>query len=97
MSDHEGILLSRVAPSRYAAAQQILGMDRMALPPDDDARPVPAKVYPAIADGEEWIVEAPARGDPAGGARRTFAGSAALLRALEYAHRTYGGALYLSR
>jgi len=28
---------------------------------------------------------------------RTFTGPAALLKALEYAHSTYGSALYLSR
>lgn len=62
---------------------------------DDVGRPVPAKVYPAATDG--WVVEPPGAGDPAGDSVRTFTGSGALPRALEHAHRVYGGALYLSR
>ena len=65
---------------------------------DEDGRPVPAKVYPASAEALGWIVEPPAPGlGLVGGDCRTFTGSAALLQALEYAQRTYGSALYLSR
>ncbi len=59
---------------------------------------MPAKVYPAPSEAQGWVVEPPApEGDPAQGNLRTFTGSAALLQALEYAQRTYGSALYLSR
>lgn len=65
--------------------------------PDDDSRPAPAKVYPAVVDAEGWIVEAPTSASAADGGLRTFTGITALARALEYAHRTYGGASYFSR
>ena len=59
---------------------------------------MPAKVYPAPLEAQGWIVEPPAPdGDSALGSLKTFTGSAALLQALEYAQRTYGSALYLSR
>jgi len=64
---------------------------------DEDGRPVPAKVYPASSDRQEWVVEPPSSGESVIGTPKAFAGSAALLRALEYAHLTYGGALFLSR
>ena len=62
-----------------------------------DGRPVPAKVYPALPDAQEWIVEAPPCGDSATDQWRTFTGVAALPRALEYAYRTYGAASCFSR
>ena len=64
---------------------------------DEEGRPVPAKVYPAPAEMAGWIVEPPGENHPASSGRKTFTGSAALLQALEYAQRTYGSALYLSR
>lgn len=82
---------------RYAAAQQILGLTGMASLYDEEGRPVPAKVYPAAAEAAGWVVEPPASGQPASADRKTFTGSTALLQALEYAQRTYGSALYLSR
>lgn len=69
----------------------------MASQQGEDFRPTPAKVYPAVSAADSWVVEAPASADAAGGDCRIFAGAAALLKALEYAHCTYGGALYLSR
>ena len=69
----------------------------MALLRDAEGRSMHAKVYPACEDAENWIVEPPAAGAAAVVELRTFTGRAALLKALEYAHRTYGNALYLSR
>lgn len=68
----------------------------MTLSGGEDRRAVPAKVYPAPGDVDEWVVEPPCPGRSSGDLK-TFSGSAALPRALEYAHRTYGGALFLSR
>ncbi len=81
---------------RHAAVQQILGV-AMASNRDEAGRPVPAKVYPASSAARDWVVEPPSVGEPPRAEPKTFSGSAALPRALEYAHRTYGGALYLSR
>jgi hypothetical protein len=64
---------------------------------DEEGRPVPAKVYPASTETTGWIVEPPASAQSACPDRKTFTGSTALLQALEYAQRTYGSALYLSR
>ena len=85
------------SPPRYAAAQQILGSTGMASLYDEEGRPVPAKVYPASTETAGWVVEPPGSGQSACPDRKTFTGSAALLQALEYAQRTYGSALYLSR
>ena len=64
---------------------------------EEDGRTRPAKVYPAAGGTGTWVVEPPASGMPAGAECRTFSGSAGLAKALEYSHRTYGSALYLSR
>ena len=64
---------------------------------EDDIRPAPAKVYPAIPKAEGWIVEAPTSASEADDRFRTFTGSRALARALEYAHWTYGSASHFSR
>ena len=64
---------------------------------DEEGRPVPAKVYPASTETAGWVVEPPASGHSARPDCKTFTGSTALLQALEYAQRTYGSALYLSR
>ena len=69
----------------------------MALLRDAEGRSTPAKVYPAFEDAEHWIVEPPAADASAVVELKTFTGHAALLKALEYAHQTYGNALYLSR
>ena len=88
--------LPRALSLRYAAVQHILGVV-MASNRDEEGRPVPAKVYPLSAAAQEWVVEPPSLDGPTRSEPKTFSGSAALPRALEYAHRTYGGALYLSR
>lgn len=64
---------------------------------DTEGRPTPARVYPAFEGAEDWIVEPPADGTSVVVEFKTFTGRAALLRALEYAHRNYGNAFYLSR
>lgn len=69
----------------------------MALLHDTERRSTPARVYPAFEGAEEWIVEPPAVDASAIFELKTFTGHAALLKALEYAHYTYGSALYLSR
>jgi len=97
MSASQKIPFSRVSPLRYAAAQQILGMAAMTSQQDEDFRPAPAKVYPAVSAADSWVVEAPASANAPGKDCRIFAGATALLKALEYAHCTYGSALYLSR
>ena len=75
----------------------MLGGTEMALLRDTEARSTPARVYPASENAEEWIVEPPTVDVSATVELKTFAGHAALLKALEYAHHTYGSALYLSR
>jgi hypothetical protein len=97
MPDNRVSRLSQTSVFRHAAVQQILGTVVMASCRDEEGRPVPAKVYPASAETQGWVVEAPASADAASGDLRTFTGSVALLQALEYAHLTYGSALYLSR
>ena len=97
MPASQKISFSRVSSLRYAAAQQILGVAAMASQQDEDFRPVPAKVYPAASAADSWVVEAPASANAPDNDCRIFAGATALLKALEYAHCTYGGALYLSR
>jgi hypothetical protein len=91
--------LSTPLSLRYAAVQRILGAVDMGLLADAEGRTMPAKVYAASEDGQEWIVEAPVSDEPAGGAGgecKTFTGAAGLLRALEYAHERYGSARYLA-
>ena len=68
----------------------------MALLHDTETRSTPAKVYPASEHAEEWIVEPPTIGVSAIVEIKTFTGHAALCKALEYAHYTYGSTLYLS-
>lgn len=58
---------------------------------------MPARVCPAVAAGQGWVVEAPPFEGSAGGERRTFTGELALSHALEFAHRTYGAASCFSR
>jgi hypothetical protein len=97
MSNNGENVSLRASPSRYAAAQQILGMGAMASLYDEEGRPVPAKVYPASCGTTGWVVEPPSSDHAAGAHPKTFTGSSALIQALEYAQRTYGSALYLSR
>ena len=97
MPDNSASREPRTLSLRHVAVQRALGLTVMASEWDEEGRPVPAKVYPAPAEAPGWVVEPPALLDPASGDCRTFTGSAALLQALEYAHRTYGSALYLSR
>lgn len=97
MPDNSVSLLSGASQFRHAAVQRTLGLTTMASLLDEQGRPVPAKVYPASAEGREWVVEPPLPSNPVDGARRTFVGPAALTQALEYAHRTYGAASYYSR
>lgn len=69
----------------------------MAMLRDAEGRTAPARVYPASEGAQDWVVEAPVSRTPGSGERRTFTGPVALLKALEYAHATYGSAVYLSR
>jgi len=69
----------------------------VALLHDTENRSTPARVYPASEGAEDWIVEPPVVNASAIVELKTFTGRAALLKALEYAHYTYGSALYLSR
>jgi len=86
-----------ISPSfRHVAVQRILGIMGMALLHDTESRSTPARVYPASENAEEWIVEPPTVDVSALIELKTFTSHAALLKALEYAHYTYGSALYLS-
>jgi len=69
----------------------------MTLLRDAEGRSAPPKVYPACEDAEKWVVEPPADDASAAVELKMFTGHAALHKALEYAHQTYGNALYLSR
>ena len=89
--------LTPLCYTSVAAVQRMLGITEMILLHDDEIRSMPAKVYPAVQDAEDWIVEPPAVGTSAVVELKTFTGRAALLKALEYAHCNYGSALYLSR
>jgi hypothetical protein len=84
-----------VIPSCCSAARG--GSVDMELLADSEGRTTPAKVYPVHGRAEAWVVEAPWSGEPARDDCRTFTGRAGLLKALEYAHSTYGSAVYLSR
>jgi hypothetical protein len=90
-------MLVQALPFRHAAVQRILWAVAMHSDREEDSRPHPAKVYPVAGEAEGWVVEPPASGLPAGTELRTFSGAAGLAEALEYSHRTYGSALYLSR
>ena len=81
---------------RHNAAQRVLGIMGMTLLHDAEVRSMPAKVYPAFKDAEDWVVEPPTDGIAAIVETKTFTGRAALLRALEYAYCNYGNALYFS-
>lgn len=89
--------LARPLSFRHAAVQRILRVAGMDTDRDESSRPFPAKVYPSADDAAGWTVEPPAFGPSGNAETRTFSGSAALAEALEFAHRTYGSALYLSR
>ena len=82
---------------RHVLAQQVLGITEVILLHDTASRSMPARVYPAFQDAENWIVEPPAVNASDIVELKTFTGHSALLKALEYAHYTYGNALYLSR
>lgn len=84
---------------RHVAVQRMLGMTEMVKLADAEGRTTPARVYPAAGDAGSWVVEAPSLSEIADdtGVYRTFAGPAALLMALEYAHTAYGSAVFLSR
>lgn len=74
----------------------MLGIRSIALPYDTEGRTAPALVHPAPEDTAAWVVEPPGA-DEGRRKPRVFTGGAALLTALEYAHRTYGSAVCLSR
>jgi hypothetical protein len=82
---------------RRVAVQRMLGVTDVTLLNDDTIRSAPARVYPAVENAEDWIVEPPANGTSAIAELKTFTGRAALLRALEYAYCNYHSTLYLSR
>jgi hypothetical protein len=86
-----------MTPFRYAASQQLLGAIGVVFLQDSEGRTTPAKVYPASADAEAWVVEPPLDAAPAVVEPKTFTGPAALLKAMQYAHDTYGCARFLSR
>lgn len=97
MPDNRVRLLAQASSFRHAAVQRILRVAGMDTDRENGSRPFPAKVYPSADGAADWVVEPPAS-EPSGSTKaRTFSGSAALAEALEYAHRTYGSALYLSR
>ncbi len=79
---------------RHGAAHRTLGMKAVPMLQNAEGRSPPARVYPLSDASGAWIVEPPVN-DAAGS--KTFTGRKALLDALEYAHRTYGSATYLSR
>ena len=81
---------------RQANVQRTLGVGSAAPPHGADVRASPALVYPVPENVEAWVVEAPGAGNLTS-QRRTFTGASAVIVALEYAHRTYGGAVCLSR
>jgi hypothetical protein len=62
-----------------------------------NGRSIPARVYPAPGDADDWVVEPPEAETVGEVEFKTFTGHAALLKALEYAHGTYDSVLYLSR
>jgi hypothetical protein len=97
MPDNRVRSLAPALPFRHAALQRIPWAAGMGQEQDESRRRLPAKVYPATADEQEWVVEPPSSGTPASAGVRTFSGVAALAQALEYAYRTYGSAVYLSR
>ena len=97
MSDDSLISASQPLSFRYAAVQRVLGVVDVVMLRDSEGRSTPAKVYPASEGAQEWVVEAPVSDEPHSGECRTFTGPVALLMALEYAHCTYGSAVYLSR
>ena len=82
---------------RHNAVQRLSGIHDMAQLRDTEGRSAPPKVYPTSNDASCWTVEPPCDASADVGEPRTFTGRAALLQALEYAHRTYGNAQYLSR
>ncbi len=97
MSDGTMSSLYLSSPARYAAVRRILGAADMTVLRNAEGRTAPARVFPASEGAQDWIVEAPVSRTPGSDERRTFTGPVALLRALEYAHATYGSAVYLSR
>ena len=82
---------------RHITVQRLLGTQDMESSRDTEGRSNPPKVYPAATDASCWTVEPPDNANADVNEPRTFTGRAALLQALEYAHRTYGNAQYLSR
>lgn len=93
-SEHVVRLGSIPSPIRHGAVHRMLGLDVMPMLQDAEGRSPPARVYPLSDASGTWIVEPPLN-DAAGS--KTFTGQKALLDALEYAHRIYGSATYLSR
>lgn len=69
----------------------------MGLLRNTEGRSLPAKVYPACKDADDWVVEGPCLDIEERSERKTFTGANALVQALAYAHATYGSAQYLSR
>jgi hypothetical protein len=97
ITDQMSVPLCALPTFLHAATQQRRGAAEMAILADVDSRAAPAKVYPGSEGRQEWIVEAPASDKPNSCERKTFNGSDGLLHALEYAHATYGGAIFLAR
>ena len=64
---------------------------------DTEGRTMPARVFALNGREDAWVVEPPLGDAFAECASRTFDGVGALMGALEYAHATYGSALYLAR
>ena len=81
---------------RQATVQRALGVGPPALSHDAGRQAPPALVYPVPEAAESWVVEGPGAGSRTA-QRRMFTGASAVVVALEYAHRTYGGAVCLSR
>jgi len=96
MSDNPVKIIPMLPCLRYAAVQRMLGTTGMALLPDSQGRSMPAKIYQAFKDAENWVVEPPANDVLAAVEPKTFTGRTALFQALEYAHYNYGSVLYFS-
>lgn len=67
----------------------------MGMMADAEGRTEPAAVYPASDGAGEWVVAAPADTRTEGDTK-TFTGTRALERALEFAHDSYGHVQVLS-
>ena len=87
----------KLLPVRHVRSAPLPWLDEMMTERDPDCRKMPAKVYPVADNAQQWLVEAPVAGTAGNADIRIFTGSIALMEALEYAHHTFGGAVFLSR